>query len=362
VLSMNVSPPMPRDLRRPWARYVDWSDRLVARLEGTPRIARAAITNLIPLSPQSHPATLARGRGRTGGDDSRWSGVRHIVSDGYFELMGIRRTAGRLFDSRDRFTATQLIESDARPGHGQVIVSETAARTLWPDRPAIGQAMWLPDIDNVAWREVVGVVEDIQFHAVGEAPALHVFVPWTQVPSGGPRLLVRGAGSAAAIVDLVKHVVREVEPGTRIDQIAPLDDLFLRATAQPRFTTRLVAAFGAFALLLAAIGIYGTLSYLVTARTREIGIRMALGASPARIMSNVFGRGLMPALAGGLIGLMLALALARAFRALFFDLSPLDTGSFVAGAALLVIVAGVAALVPAKRASRVEPAAALRAE
>ena len=362
VLSMSVAPPMPRELRRPWARYVDWSDRLVERLEATPGIQRAAITNMIPLSPESHPATLARGRGKTSGDDARWSGVRHVVSDGYFALMGIRRVSGRLFEAADRFTHEQLIDSSKNPGHGAVVVSETAARTLWPDRPAIGQALWLPDIDTVAWREVVGVVEDIQFHAVGEAPALHVFVPWTQMPTGSPRLVVRGAASAASLIEVVKSVVRSVEPGTRIDQIAALDDLFLRATAQPRFTTRLVAAFGGFALLLAAIGIYGTLSYLVGARTREIGIRLALGASPGAIMSNVLRRGLIPAFAGGAIGLGLALVLARTFRTLFFEVAPLDIGSLAGGAAILVLVATAAALAPARRASRVDPSVALRAE
>ena len=243
-----------------------------------------------------------------------------------------------------------------------MVVSETTARTLWPDRPAIGQALWLPDIDTVGWREVIGVVEDIQFHTVGEAPALHVFVPWTQMPTGSPRLVVKGAANATSIVELVKGVVREVEPGSRIDQVAALDDLFLRATAQPRFTTRLVAAFGAFALLLAAIGIYGTLSYLVSARTREIGIRLALGASPGGIMSNVLRRGLIPACAGGAIGLGLALVIARMFRALFFEVAPVDAGSLAGGGAILLVVAVIAALAPARRASRVDPSVALRAE
>jgi putative ABC transport system permease protein len=362
VLSMDLDPPMPPELRRPWARYVEWSDRLIARLEATPGIEGAAITTQIPLSARTSPATLARGPGRTSGDEARWPGVSHAVSDGYFDVMGIRLVSGRTFRREDRFTAGQLIENSLRPERGVVLVSETTARTLWPGARAIGQALWLPDIDTVSWREVVGVVEDIQFHGVGESPALHVFVPWTQYQTGAPRLVVRGAEDASALVELVRDVVRAVEPGTHIDRMAALDALVSRATAQPRFTMRLVGAFGGLALLLAAVGIYGTLSYLVNARTREIGIRLALGASPAGITTNVIRRALLPAAAGAAIGLAMALALARLFRALFFQIEPLDARSFAGGAAMLLVVALIAALAPARRAARVDPAVALRVE
>ena len=221
----------------------------------------------------------------------------------------------------------------------------------------------MPDLDNVTWREVVGVVEDIQFYAVGEAPALHVFVPWTQHTTGRPQLVVRAAGRRRRrSPPPVREVVQSVEPGTKIDRVATLDTLVSRATAQPRFTSRLVAAFGALALLLAAVGIYGTLSYLVGARTREIGIRLALGAPRAGLMTHVLVRGLVPALAGGCIGLGLAVLLARTFRALLFGVEPLDAGSFAGGASLLLLVALAAALGPALRASRVDPASALRAD
>ena len=359
VLSLNVSPPMPRG--RPWFRYVEWSDRLVARLEQTPGIQRAAVTTQVPLSPEPFPSNFAKGRGKSSTDPARWTGVQHNVTDRYFELMNIRLIAGRTFGTADRFTESQLNYTE-KVDRGVVIVSETTARTLWPDRPALGESLWVPDLDHVTWREVVGVVEDIQFQAVGEAPALHVFVPWTQWVTGRPRLVVKGGGSAASIAGVVRDVVESVHPGTKIDQVATLDALFSRATAQPRFTSRLVAAFGALALLLAAVGIYGTLSYLVGARTREIGIRLALGASQAGLMRHVLARGLVPALAGGCVGVALAVVLARTFRALLFGVEPLDLTSFAGGAALLLLVALAAAAGPARRASRVDPASALRAE
>jgi putative ABC transport system permease protein len=361
VLSLNARPPMPPELRRPWARYVEWSDRLVAALEGAPGIQRAAITTQIPLSPLSYPGTLGRGRGQTASDDARWPVVQHNVTDGFFETMGIRLLEGRTFGRDDRFSTAQVNWTE-KAVEGAAIVSASAARALWPGTSAVGQPVWLPDIDNVTWRRVIGVVEDIHFHDVGETPALHVFVPWTQHATGAPRLLVKGTTTGAAIAPLVRQVVEAVEPGTRVDHVMPLETLFARATAQPRFTSRLVALFGALALLLAAIGIYGTLAYVVRARNREIGIRLALGASPGRILSRTLAFGLAPVVAGGVLGIVAAVALARAFHAMFFEVAPLDPGSIVAGTIVLLAVSVAAALGPALRASRVDPAVTLRAE
>jgi putative ABC transport system permease protein len=288
--------------------------------------------------------------------------VQHHVTDGYFDLMGIRIVTGRTFGQGDRFSEPQLNYSQ-KAERGVAVVSASTARALWPGQSALGQALWIPDLDNVTWREVVGVVEDIQFQTVGEAAALHIFVPWTQQTTGRPRLLVRSTHDiGASITPLVRDVIQAVEPGTRIDQVAMLDALIARATAQPRFTSRTVAAFGGLALLLAAVGIYGTLAYLVSARMREIGIRLALGATRGRIISGVLWRAMVPAAIGGVVGVAAAIALARTFRSLFFEVQPLDPGSFASGAVLLLGVALAAAAGPALRASRVDPARALRTD
>jgi ABC-type antimicrobial peptide transport system permease subunit len=150
--------------------------------------------------------------------------------------------------------------------------------------------------------------------------------------------------------------------GRASNVVAGFETLVSRATAQPRFTARVVALFGIVALLLAAVGIYGTLSYVVRARSREIGIRLALGASRRTILSQTAWRGVWPALGGGFIGLALALVIARVFQAVFFDLSPVDPGSFIVGAVVLIIVAVGAALGPARQAARVDPATTLRSE
>jgi putative ABC transport system permease protein len=361
VLSLDVAPPAPPELLRPWSWYVDWSDRLIAQLEATPGIERAAVTTGVPLSPRFVPIAIATGRGRDEHDDTRRAGVIHHVTDGYFDTMGLSVLRGRTFVHMDRASQAELTYQEPREP-GVVIVSRTTARTLWPDQEAVGQALWLPDLGDAPWREVVGIVEDLQFHTVGEEPALHLFVPWTQSPTGNPLLMVKGTTSGAPIASIVRRIVEAVEPGTGIDQIVWLDDLVARATAQPRFTARTVAAFGALALVLAAVGIYGTLSYMVGARTREIAIRLSLGASRRTILPDVLRRALVPVVAGGSIGIALAAALARAFEALLFGVEPLDVGSCAAGATLMLLTALAAALAPARRAMNVDPAVTLRAE
>ena len=363
VVSVQAEPRMPSELRRPWYARVEWTDRLVAQLEATPGITRAAVTTQLPLGPAPYMTTIARGRGADTTDPARWLVIHHKITEGYFDLMKISMGRGRPFGPQDRFTQAQMTSSDVRPEAGAVIVSESTARALWPGEAAVGQALWLADnTDNVRWREVVGVVADLQFDAIGEAPAMHVFVPWTQDSASARVYVLAATRDADASGPVARSVVQTVAPGAAVDRITSLDALVSRATAQPRFTSRVVAAFGALALVLAAVGIYGTLAYLVGARTREIGVRLALGAPRHGILIDVLRRGLMPAIAGGAIGLAAALGLARAFRALLFEIAPIDPVSIAAGAAALLVVAAVAAIGPAWRAAGVDPVRALRAE
>ena len=294
-------------------------------------------------------------------ESSRWSAVRHTVTDGYFALMGMRLVEGRLFDVQDRFTLSQLGPASSND-RGAVIVSESVAGTLWPGRSAIGEAIWLPTADNVRWREVIGIVEDIQFHAVGEIPGMHVFVPYSQTPIPAVRLLVKGTGDRAVLHAAIRQAVQAAAPGTRIDQIASFDELVSRATSQPRFIASMVAAFGILALSLASIGTYGTLSFIVAARTREIAIRMSLGGSWPGILRDVLTAGLAPVMIGCVIGIVIAAATARAFASLFFQFEPLGIASYTAGATLLLLASLVAAAAPTMRALRVDPCTSLHAE
>jgi predicted permease len=359
IVSLKPEPPMPRtNAVRYW--LVQWSDRLIARLEATPAVERAAITTSIPLSPRFAPVLI--GDGNAGAEDRRLSAVAHYVTDGYFDVMGVSLVAGRTFDSSDRFSEALLTSGRLSQGRPVAVVSETLARTLWPGRNAVGQRVRIIIGSVAPPREVVGVVEDLQFHAVGETPVPHVFVPWTQDNTFNPYLVARVTGDAVAAVPLVRGVTEAVEQQTGIDHMTLLEALVSRATAQPRFTMRTVAAFGGLALLLAAIGIYGTLAYIVGARTRDIAIRLSLGASHRAVVPNVLCRGLLPVVVGGVIGVAVAAALARSFEALLFQVEPLDTVSFIMGATLVLLAALVASLGPAMRVLRVDPATALRAE
>jgi predicted permease len=361
VVSFQIAPPRPAGPSA--SARVEWSDRLIDHLEATPGVSRAAVATHIPLSPDPYGATLARGR-RDASSDERWPAVAHWVTDGYFDVMSLELVAGRTFDASDRFSPSQINRDRGTPIVGSAVVTEETARTLWPGATALGQVFWMPPgwTGSISYR-VIGVVEDMQFYSVGESPALHVFVPWTQENAwAAPWLLVKAASPAPPLVPSVREVIRSATPGTEINEVIPLEAAVARATAQPRFSTRLVTTFGTLALALAAVGIYGTLSYLVSARTRDIGIRIALGASRRRVLSNVVWRGLAPAIGGGTVGIAIALALAQVFRSLLFVVEPVDFPSIVTATVVLVLVAVLAAIGPALRAVRVDPVRALRAD
>lgn len=241
-------------------------------------------------------------------------------------------------------------------------MTESVARTLWPGERAIGKIVRLPEIDNVSDREVVGVVGDLQFSTVGGAPGLHVFVPWSQMPTAFPRLVVRAAGSPESVLPAVRAAIRAERPATGIDRVVSLEDLVDRATAQTRFSALTVTGVGLLALALAAIGTYGTTAYLVGARRHEIGVRMALGAEPGTVLRQIPVECLVPVTAGGAAGLAMAAGASRAARALFFQVGALDPRAYGLAIAALAVAAGVAALLPALRAARIDPTEAPRDE
>jgi predicted permease len=256
VLSLHVYPRAAFLTPAPSLPFQDWAQRVVARLEAIPGIARAAVTSVTPFSSYDHPAEIARGATALA-DEPRWPIGLHVVSQGYFDALGIRLIRGRAFRHEDRWNE-DVLEGRSRPGPGVAIVTESVARTLWPGQEALGQQIRVPGNDTTPFREVVGVVADVQFTAVGAAPALHVFFHWPQARHFNPSLVVRAVDDAAAITPAVRAALLAEDPGTGIDRVSVVDTLVDRALAPARLTTMVIAALGGLALLLAAVGVYGS--------------------------------------------------------------------------------------------------------
>src|SRR5262245_28143916 len=193
VLSLNLTLlRTPRESRQLF--FAQWADRLVARLEATPGIARAAVTSGIPFSPANVPATVGRGP-TVIPDETRWPITLHSVSVGYFETLGLTLEEGRRFTVADRFDDL-TVTGRSKPANYSAVVSDSVARVLWPGQEPLGQQFHIPSFGFSSFFQVVGVVADVQFAGVGQEPVLDVFVPWMQVPlAGATRLLVRGTGS-----------------------------------------------------------------------------------------------------------------------------------------------------------------------
>jgi len=280
------------------------------------------------------------------------------VSPEYFRVMGMPLLSGRAFSGQDSSTAP-----------GVVIVSQSVARTFWPGGDALGQRITLedhPKPEHEDWRTIIGVVDDVRQQSLTEKAHPAIYQPYTQVKKAeflsGMTFAVRTAAQPASMATAMRGVLREVDRNQPVQSIAAMTDLVAKTTAEPQFQTRLIAIFAMLALLLAAIGMYGVLACAVAERTREIGIRMALGAEKNDITRMILRRSLLLVSAGVALGVAGALAVTRVLAKLLFEVKPSDPATFLGVAALLVAVALLAGLLPARRATRVDPLIALRWE
>jgi len=258
--------------------------------------------------------------------------------------------SGRLFTIADRVGAAKV-----------VIVNETAARTFWPDGHVLGRRVGVGQGGFGDGAEVVGIVGDIRQYA-DSAPKPDVFLPYLQSPNPRMIIFVRTAGDPAALTGDLRRAVHEVAPAFPVYDVQTMPARVASATAQARFSAVLLAMFAATALSLAVIGIYGVMSLAVSSRTREIGILIALGADQARVRRSVVREGLGLVAIGALIGVGGALVCTRVLRTMLFDLTPTDPVTYVGIIAVLGAAATAASWIPARRAARVDPVIALRAE
>ncbi|HXY39064.1 MAG TPA: FtsX-like permease family protein, partial [Vicinamibacteria bacterium] len=272
---------------------------------------------------------------------------------GYFRTLGIAVKRGRVFDTRDRA---------GQPG--VVVVGESLARRCWPGQDPIGKRLRLPlpptEYDN-RWLTVVGVVGDARYREL-TATRLDLYMSSGQSDHRLQHLLLRTRADPASLVPAVRDVVRSLAPDQPAAGVVRMREAVAEVLAVPRFTARVSFALAGAATLLSLLGLYGVVAWSVAQRTREIGVRMSLGARASEIARMVVREGLTLAGAGALLGLVVAVALTRLIASLLFEVRPTDAATLASATVLLLLCAALACLLPALRAAAVQPAVALRRE
>jgi putative ABC transport system permease protein len=358
VLTMNVA--VPRDRFPSPSSEVSFFQDTMQRVRALPGVEEVGTIDALPLNGQggSHQPFSMEGRPALPMADQPEVDVRGI-SPGYLRAMRVPIIRGRDF-----------VESDAAGRPGVALISEALARRFWPNEDPLGKHLTLTFFPGIP-REVVGIVGDVKVDSLNETrPVDTIYVAANQVtaPTGqtwksfGLTLTVRTKSDPHNAISAVTEAIHQVGPDIPVTDVLSMDDVIAQSMSPQRFNMLLLAAFAGLALLLAAVGIYGVLSYTVRRRVREIGIRMALGASQSDILRLVVGDGMKPILTGVAIGLTAALALSRLVASLVFGVPPTDPLTFTVVALLLVVVGIVANTLPAYRATRVEPVRTLREE
>ena len=345
-------------LSLPRSRYPDnhrigvFERELGERLQGRPGVTSVGFTTYLPLS----------------GLENSWSfviegrpplpvGTYNIamyrpVSAGYFEAIGIPLLRGRSFTAADTEEAPWV-----------VVINDSMAREFWPSENPIGQRLQASG-GQPTWRTVIGVVGDVLHEGLDGPPKAEMYMPVEHAMNieSQPTIVVRTALDSGAAATELRGLVSAIDPAIPVDRVETMQQVVSGSVAQPRFRTMILAAFALLALVMASIGIYGVMNYLVIARTREFGIRLSLGATPTDVLRLVLGRAATLIGAGTCVGLVGSVLLVRLITNLLFGTAPLDPITFAAVPVLLAAVALVASYIPARRATRIDPIVALRCE
>ncbi|HEX7050879.1 MAG TPA: ABC transporter permease [Longimicrobiales bacterium] len=320
--------------------------QILERVEALPGVERAALTNRLPVQSGWTSTHVVEGYDPPSGTGSVELPVA-IVSRGYFEAMGIPVLAGRTFTADDR--------PDAPP---VIVVNETAARRFWGGDWARGRIR--PEGAEGAWRRVVGVVGDVKVIDLREPPTPMIYYSAEQMPPAGFAVVARTSGDPATLLGTLRSTLRDVRPSLPVTRLATLDTHIGGALARLRAVTALLGGFSLLAMLLAGLGVYATVSFAVERRTREMGIRLVMGAAPARVAWMVVRESLTVVAAGVVAGLALATLAVRGVQTMLFGVGSMDGVTFAGASALLLAATGIAALLPARRAARADPVEALK--
>ena len=323
--------------------------QLLEHVKAMPEVQSAGITSYLPLSGAMRFVFVCpEGRVCEGIGKDPTSAARQ-VSAGYFETVRTPLLSGRTIEEKDIAGRSPV-----------VVINETAAKHFFPGQNPI--AKHLANSRDMVQREIVGVVADVKFNALNAANTEEMYLPMSQVPWPTTTLLVRSEANSQSLVSAVRARIAELDPNLPVAGISSMEEVVGASVAQPKLTMQFVGVFAGFALLLAAIGIYGVMAYTVSARRQEMGIRVALGARSVDILRLVVGQGMRMTLLGVALGVAVSLALTRLLASLLFGVQATDPLVFSTAALVLAAAAFIACYIPARRATRVDPIEVLRYE
>jgi putative ABC transport system permease protein len=337
-------------------KVVGFYDQLLDRVRALPGVQHAGVVRVLPLATTIGDFGVdVEGFEELPGRNAK--GDWQIVSDGAFEALGTRLVRGRWFEPTDTSGSVPVS-----------VINETMARTYWKDGNAVGGRMRIGNPKN-PWTTVMGIVADERHNGVTEIVKEKFYIPHSQwhVATGGNLIrnvfvVVRAAGDPLGLARPIRNVIREMDPSLPVANIRPMTEVVSTALATPRLTGFLLGTFAAIALTLAAVGIYGVLAYLVSQRTHEIGIRLAIGANRSQVLAMIMRQGLTLTSSGIVVGLAAAFVLTRLMQSLLYQVRPSDPVTFTAVPLVLLLVALIASYLPALRATKVSPTIALRTQ
>ncbi len=350
TLTMEVSlPTLPPSKYTSEQEQAAFFQQVLERLSHSPGVTAAGAVLSLPLTGAEESTDLfIEGRPKPSAEQ-RPEADYTVVTPDYFRVLQIPLLRGRQFTDRDNKDAP-----------GVIIINDALARRYWPDEDPTGQRITIGFEKSP--REIVGIVASVKQSTLSSGARPAMYLPHLQLPTGGMSIVIRTSGDPMSLAILARTQIHSVDPGIPVTNIRTMDEIFSASVAQQRFSMLLVGVFGALALVLAAIGIYGVMGYTVTQRKHEIAVRMALGAKTSQVLRLILKDGLVLASLGVGIGLAGAFALTRLMSSLLFDVKPTDTQTFIAVSALLILVALLACFIPARRATKVDPLVALRYE
>jgi len=348
VLTMNIGLPNAK-YPKP-ENVVAFFKEATERIATLPGVKAAGITSVLPLSDNFD------GRGLVVEDYPKPEGEEisvdlYVVTPGYLTAMEIPLQHGRAIADQDSGQSAKV-----------ALINQRMAEQLWPTQDPVGRRIRFSGNTNSPWRTIVGVVRDVSQYSLDKEPPMQIYVPHSQFPTTFDNIVVKTEGDPYSVLGAVRREILAIDKDQAVYNVVTLEELHRDSLSLRRFLMLLLIVFAGLTLVLAAVGIYGVMSYAVTQRTQEIGIRIALGARPNDVLKLVVKGGIALALSGVGIGVLIAFGLTRLLEALLFGVTPTDALTFVIGSLAIVAVAGFACYIPARRATKVDPLMAMRDE